>query len=130
VDRDVFVARRWGQPLKTKQATLKRSRGLRRRMTEAELILWSKLKDDQLGARFVRQHPIGPYFADFACRRQKLVVEIDGETHSTPEERAHDTRRTAFIETHGWGIVRFWNHEVRSNLRGVAESIQARLLRE
>jgi very-short-patch-repair endonuclease len=103
---------------------------MRRGMTEAEVILWSKLKDDQLGARFVRQHPIGPYFADFACRGEKLVIEIDGDTHSTPDERAYDARRTAFIEAQGWGVVRFWNHEVRSNLRGIVESIEARLLRK
>jgi very-short-patch-repair endonuclease len=75
----------------------------RRNMTDAETILWSKLQDGQLrGHRFLKQHPIGPYFADFACRRHKLVVELDGETHSSPEEKAHDTRRTAFLERQGW----------------------------
>ena len=60
------AARRWGQPLKTKQSTLKRARDMRRSLTEAETILWSKLQDDKLmGYRFLRQHPIGPYFADF-----------------------------------------------------------------
>jgi len=119
------AARRWGQPLKTKQSTLKRAREFRRNLTETETMLWSKLQDDQLmGYRFLSQHPIGPYFADFACRKRKLVVELDGATHSTPEEREHDARRT---ERQGWTVVRFWNHEIKQNLNGVLESIQQRL---
>ncbi len=97
-------------------------------MTEVETILWSKLQKDQLGGhRFLRQHPIGPYFADFACRKAGLVIELDGATHSTPEEIAHDARRTAFMEHEGWEVIRFWNHEIRSNLNGVLETIQRRL---
>lgn len=97
-------------------------------MTEAETILWSKLQNDQLGGhRFLKQHPIGPYYADFACRRCKLAVAIDGETHSSVEERAYDARRTAFLEREGWAVVPFWNHEVKRNLDGVLESILQRL---
>jgi len=122
------AARRWGQPLKTKQSTLKRAREFRRNLTEAETILWSKLQDDKLiGYRFVRQHPIGPYYADFAFRRRKLVIEVDGATHSTLEERTHDARRTSFMEREGWTVVRFWNHEIKANLNGVLESILQRL---
>jgi len=80
-----------------------------------------------MGYRFVKQYPIGPYYADFACRRRKLVIEVDGATHSTPEERAYDARRTALMEREGWTVVRFWNHEVRRNLNGVLESILERL---
>ncbi len=117
-----------GQPLKTKYRTLKRARDLRRKMTPAEIILWSRMQDDALGGhRFVHQHPIGPYVADFACRRHKLVIELDGETHSSPDERRHDARRTAFLEREGWTVIRFWNSEVHTNLQGVLETILHRL---
>jgi very-short-patch-repair endonuclease len=73
---------------------------------------------------FRNQHPIGPYIADFACVQLKLVVEVDGETHSSVLERRHDARRTAFIESGGWSILRFWNSEVYENLEGVVRVIE------
>ena len=80
----------------------RRARELRRLSPAAERILWARLKNRGLqGAKFVRSEPIDPYIADFACRSAKLVVEIDGATHSTDEERAHDRRRTAFLEAQG-----------------------------
>lgn len=101
---------------------------MRRNLTEAETILWFKLQDDSLmGYRFLRQHPIGPYFADFACRKRKLVIEVDGATHATSDERLHDQRRTAFMEDEGWTVLRFWNHEIKQNLNGVLETILLRL---
>ena len=101
---------------------------MRQDMTEAEVILWSKLQRKQLyGYRFQRQHPIGPYFADFACRSAKLVIELDGATHSTEAERAHDARRERYLQIAGWNVVRFWNAEVYENLNGVLESILQRL---
>ena len=97
-------------------------------MTEAEAILWSKLQDRQLCRhRFQHQHPIGSYIADFACRKHKLAIEVDGETHSSAEEKEHDTQRTAFLEKQGWTVIRFWNSEVYKNLYGVLDSILARL---
>ena len=114
--------------MKIKHNTRERSRELRQTMTDAETILWSKLQRNQLhGHRFQRQHPIGPYFADFACRRAKLVIELDGATHSTLEERAYDAQRDAFIRSKGWNVVRFWNADVYENLNGVLESILERL---
>jgi very-short-patch-repair endonuclease len=77
----------------------RRARALRGDAPSAERIVWRRLKNRQLGGwKFVRQYPIGPYFADFVCREKMLVVEIDGTTHSTDEEIARDVRRTAFLE--------------------------------
>jgi very-short-patch-repair endonuclease len=89
-------------------------------MTRAEALLWSYIRRRTLGgAKFRRQHPIGPYIADFACVAVKLVVEVDGATHWTPEERAHDARRTQFLEGEGWRVVRVTNTDVFENLDGV-----------
>ena len=80
----------------------RRARSLRRDATSAERILWQHLKGRNLsGFKFVRQEPIGPYIADFACRNAKLVIEIDGATHSSDEEIAVDKWRTEFLEKNG-----------------------------
>ena len=113
--------------MKGSTLTQKRARALRGDLTDAERILWSRLKGRQLGWQFRAQHPVGPYIADFACVKMKLIVEIDGATHGSADERAHDAQRTRFMEEQGWGVVRFWNDEVYRNLDGVVESICLRL---
>jgi very-short-patch-repair endonuclease len=108
----------------------RRARELRRLAPAAERILWARLKNHGLqDAKFVRSEPIGPYFADFACRAAKLVVEIDGATHSTDEEIASDKRRTAFLEAQGYRVVRFSNEQVYENVAAVLDEI-ARVLAE
>ena len=107
-------------PERPKYRAMKRARSLRKRMTDAELILWSRLRARQLeGAKFRRQHPVAPYIADFACVEVKLIVELDGDTHGTAQEIAHDRRRTAFLEDAGWTVVRAYNVDVYQNLDGV-----------
>ena len=97
---------------------------LRREMTRAEVILWSRLRRKALhGLRIRRQHPIGPYIADFACLSLRLVVEIDGATHRSAEEMAHDKRREAYLRRHGFRVLRFWNTNVYENLDGVLHAI-------
>ncbi|MEP3071981.1 endonuclease domain-containing protein [Maricaulis sp.] len=108
-----------------------RARSMRRSMTKAELWLWQRLRARQLcGLKFRRQHPIGPYIADFACLQCRLVVELDGATHSTDEEIAHDRRWTAFIERDGWRVLRFWNtdlyDDIDETLNRIAEVASAR----
>ena len=108
----------------------RRARELRKLSPAAERILWPRLKNRGLcGAKFVRAESIGPYYADFACRSAKLVVEIDGETHSTDEEIAHDKRRTAFLEAEGYRVVRYSNQQVYENLEAIVDEI-ARILAE
>jgi very-short-patch-repair endonuclease len=105
-----------------------RAQSLRRKFTDAERILWSRLKGKQLcGWQFRAQHPISPYIVDFAVVPLRLAVELDGGTHSTPDERRHDERRRQSIEGRGWTIVRFWNSDVYDNLDGVLRSIGERL---
>ena len=113
--------------MKGSTLTQKRARALRRELTDAERILWSRLKGRQLGWQFRLQHPVGPCIADFACARLKLIIEIDGATHGSPEERAYDNQRTRFLEEQGWSVVRFWNDDVYRNLDGVLTSIRQRL---
>ena len=83
----------------------KRARALRANLTNAETILWSRLRRHP-SLKFRRQHPVGPYVADFACVAVRLVVGVDGETHSSDAEIAHDKARTSFLERSGWRVVR------------------------
>jgi len=104
-----------------------RARVLRKTDNDAEAALWSELRDRRLdGRKFVRQFPIGPYFADFACRERRLVVELDGSQHL---ESAHDSRRDRFMVEHGWSVLRFWNVDALVERRAVVETIQAALER-
>ena len=106
----------------------RRARALRGGQTGAEALLWRVLRGRSLaGFKFVRQQPIGPYFADFVCREQKLVVELDGATHSADEELRHDARRTQFLQALGYRVLRFANEEVYRNLDGVLETILGEL---
>jgi len=103
------------------------ARRFRKKLTPAETLLWWRLRREHDGWLFRRQHPIGPYIADFACIEARLVVEVDGATHGTDEEIAHDQRRTQFLESDGWRVLRFWNDEVVKNRAGVRETIHGAL---
>jgi very-short-patch-repair endonuclease len=97
-----------------------RARELRSHMTPAEVLLWSRIKNDQLdGLRFRRQKVIGPYVADFTCPALSLVVEVDGDTHADPEQIRKDKERTAYFEEFGLRVVRFENSDVLKNIDGV-----------
>jgi len=100
------------------------AKSMRSRLTGAETVLWSKLRRArEIGYRFRRQHPIGHYIADFACIRARLVIEIDGATHGSDEERAYDRRRESFLKGCGWRVLSFQNHEVYEHLHEVLETI-------
>lgn len=103
-----------------------RARELRRKATPEESRLWEYLRRKQLGVKFRFQHPLGRYLADFYARDPALVVELDGTVHFTPEARAHDEERTAYLESLGLDVVRFDNAEVWSML----ERVLARIKRE
>jgi very-short-patch-repair endonuclease len=91
----------------------------------AEGVLWNELKARKLAShKFVRQMPIGPYFADFACRSGKLVVELDGSQHANSD---YDRRRDGFMRTEGYSVIRFWSGDVLKDLAGVCETILAAL---
>jgi very-short-patch-repair endonuclease len=91
----------------------------------AEALLWNELKTKRLGGfKFVRQMPIGPYFADFACRSVKLVIELDGSQHA---DSAYDRRRDEFMRARGYSVLRFWSSNVVKQMRGVCETVLAAL---
>jgi very-short-patch-repair endonuclease len=100
----------------------KRAKELRGRMTDAEVIVWSRLRRHPTH-RFRRQHPIGPYIADFACTASRLVVEIDGATHGTEPEVAHDRARDAFLRSKRWRVLRASNNDVYKHLSDVLDTI-------
>ncbi|MGE5952541.1 MAG: endonuclease domain-containing protein, partial [Qipengyuania vulgaris] len=101
-----------------------RSRKLRRDSTDAEKKLWGVLRNRQLnGFKFRKQVEIEGYIVDFLCAEQRLIIEVDGGQHTV--ER--DARRTAFLESQGFRIIRFWNHDVLQNLDGVWTTIKAAL---
>ena len=94
-------------------------------MTNAERLLWSRLRERQVGGHFfVRQHPIGGYIVDFCCRRAMLVIEVDGGQHA---QNAADAPRTAELGRRGYRVLRFWNNEVLGNIDGVLIGIQGAL---
>jgi very-short-patch-repair endonuclease len=90
------------------QATLNArtfAKSLRREMTDGERLLWQRLRGEQLGAKFRRQHPVGSYVADFACLAPQLIVEIDGSQHAY--QQAYDEKRDAYFKSLGFDVLRF-----------------------
>jgi very-short-patch-repair endonuclease len=103
-----------------------RSRELRQNATEAERKLWGALRSRQVrGVRFNRQFPVGQFICDFASREKRLVVELDGGAHALTQQ--YDARRTQFLESEGYQVIRFWNNEVMDNLEGVITRIEEML---
>jgi len=97
---------------------------LRQAPNEAEKRLWGFLRDRRLNdCKFVRQAPLGPYFADFLCRERRLIVEVDGVTHGEEHEVTYDARRTRYLESQGYRVLRIWAIEVFTNLDGVLKTI-------
>lgn len=99
-----------------------RARRLRRDMTDAERLLWSRLRASQLGAKFRRQMWLLGFVADFASVEATLVIEVDGGQHD--RERARDERRERAMSGLGYRTLRFWNNDVLENLDGVVAIIQ------
>jgi len=109
---------------RTGKRSLANARRLRREMTEAEKRIWYLLRRRQFGGlNFRRQAPIEPYIVDFACLSIRLVIELDGGQHGANAEK--DAKRTAWLESQGYRVLRFWNNEVFENLDGVLHKISA-----
>ena len=104
--------------------TFEKARLLRANMTEAEKILWDKLKNRNVfKARFRRQHPVGIFIVDFYCHEYKLAIEIDGEIHLNKEVIEYDDGRSHDIEKFGIKILRYTNNEVFTDLKTIIEQI-------
>lgn len=99
-----------------------RARSLRQAATPAERALWQYLSRSQLGVKFSRQMPVGPFFADFLCRELSLVIELDGHSHDIAPE--HDARRDAWMAERGFTVLRFANDDVHANIEGVVTAIR------
>jgi len=105
-----------------------RAKKLRSDATGPEQRLWRALKSIPVyGSHFRRQVPIGPYVADFACLKARLIIELDGGHHSQNGIAAKDEARTQWLEKEGYRVIRFWNAELIDNLSGVLETIYAGL---
>jgi very-short-patch-repair endonuclease len=101
------------------------ARALRAGMTDSERMLWSRLRMEQLGVKFRRQHPLGNYIADFACLDPKLIVELDGSQHAQQGE--YDAQRDAFFRAHGFAVLRFPTDQPFKNMDGVLTVIAEQL---
>ncbi|TPM40979.1 DUF559 domain-containing protein [Mesorhizobium sp. B2-3-2] len=110
-------------PTKRKVGTTARARQLRFDETGAEYRLWGELRGRHLnGYKCVRQMPLGPFFADFVCRKEWLIVELDGSQHADSQT---DPARTAWLNGQGYSVLGFWNHEVLAERRAVLDTILA-----
>ena len=94
---------------------------LRKELTPAEGKLWSRIRNDQLGVNFRRQHAIGNYIPDFCSPKAKLIIELDGSQHL--EQTEYDEERTKYLNSLGYKVIRFWNNEVTNNIDGVILAI-------
>ena len=100
---------------RTKPEIFSNAYNLRHNQTPAENKLWQILRMHQLNnVHFRRQHAIGPYIVDFCSPRQKIIIEVDGGQHL--EQQEYDNERTAFFESRGFRVLRFWNNEIMQNL--------------
>lgn len=96
---------------------------LRQNTTLPEVLLWQQLRNRRfMGLKFRRQYPIGPYVVDFICLAEKLVIELDGRQHM--EQGLYDKKRTDYLEHFSFKVLRFWNHDVLSQLEVVLEQVR------
>jgi very-short-patch-repair endonuclease len=106
----------------TRHPLTDRARSLRVDQTDVERSLWNRLRNHRLGGwKWKRLVPRGSYIVDFLCAEARLVIELDGGQHA--EAVTYDARRTAFLESLGLSVMRFWNVELVENLDGVCETI-------
>ena len=94
---------------------------LRKESTPAERKLWPRIRNDQLGVTFRRQHAIGNYIPDVCSPKAKLIIELDGSQHL--EQKDYDEERTKYLESLGYKVIRFWNNDVMKNMDGVILTI-------
>jgi very-short-patch-repair endonuclease len=116
-------------PTRVTTQAIKRARRLRRNMTEGERKLWSELKQFRgwYGVHVRKQTSIGDYTVDFVIHEHRLIVEVDGEHHFTPDGLARDARRDAWLESLGYRILRFNTGEISNSFNGCVEEILAAL---
>ena len=103
---------------------------LRKNSTDAERALWRMLRSRQLGGyKFRWQHPLGSFVVDFVCLESRLIVEVDGGQHNDTAQKVMDQARTDWLQMRGFRVLRFWDHEVLTQLDAVAQAIANALSR-
>ena len=112
-----FMPRKKRSNPKTKHTAIQ----LRKKSTPAERRLWSRIRDDQLGVNFRRQHAVGNYIPDFVCIEKKLIIELDGSQHLEQEE--YDEERTKYLNSLGYRVIRFWNNAIMKDIEGIILAI-------
>lgn len=111
-----------GPNMPGERSTRRKAKGLRKNLTDAGLKLWRHIRLRQIGGfKFRKQHPVGPYILDFARVEKRLAIELDGGQHG--EYADYDSRRSAYLETHGYKVLRFWNSDVFKDIEAVKEVI-------
>jgi len=103
------------------------ARHLRNHQTDAEKLLWEKLRGNQLGYKFRRQHPLLNYVVDFYCHALKLVVEVDGDVHLAPAGKMEDADRDTTLLSYGYKVLRFTNLHVLTNIDDVLQIIRSEM---
>lgn len=111
------MPRKLGSNPKTKHNAIQ----LRKKSTPAEQKLWSRIRNDQLGVSFRRQHAIGIYIPDFCSPKAKLILELDGSQHL--DQKEYDDERTKYFEACGYRVLRFWNNDVMKDTETVLKVI-------
>jgi very-short-patch-repair endonuclease len=102
--------------------SITKARELRKNSTDAERFLWHHLRLRQInGDRFRRQRPVGPYILDFVCLEKRIAIEVDGGQHN--EAVSRDRERDEWLRKQGFMVLRFWNHEVLTQINVVKEVI-------
>jgi BirA family biotin operon repressor/biotin-[acetyl-CoA-carboxylase] ligase len=113
------------EPRPYRQSSRKFARSLRSNKTRGEEILWWELRKGQLGARFRRDKPLGPYFPDFVSTAIRLVIEVDGRTHDDEVARLRDKERQDWMELNGWRVLRFRDEVIIGGSFAVIDIIRA-----
>jgi very-short-patch-repair endonuclease len=107
------------------QKRAERARSLRRALTRAELVLWTRIRGRRLGGfKFGREEPTDRYYVDFVCRERRLIIELDsGQLAESREDRHRDSALCAL----GYRVIRIWNNDVVENLDGVLQTLLSEL---
>ena len=109
------------RPTRSNPQTKHKAIKLRKESTPAERKLWSRIRNDQLGVTFRRQHAIGNYIPDFCSPKAKLIIELDGSQHL--EQQEYDRARTEYLQLQGYRVLRFWNNDVIRDIDSVIRAI-------
>lgn len=105
------------------------ARQMRHTPTQSEDVLWQQLRSQNVGgAKFRRQHTISGFIVDFVCIEHKLIVEVDGDIHDEPDQKAYDEQRQTLLEALGFRVIRFTNADILDSIETVTEVIRNGIL--